>query len=344
MTSDVDFEFCLTKLDNLKAQYDTNIISTICQNLTFPERFRYKYLNPQRLPIYANQRAKDQPFMKVKMVVTEMGDGAAHRFVRRFGSLFKHSTIQQMEYGMFHTALIIGPWYLEWGDSSIAVVRSKSSSKAVFAVDVAKVMGLENVAKSIDKIASICAHWNAHKTYDNKACNCQHFVSAVLEYLGLRAEFEKNIKGPLRVYMDRLKNDGVCDMRYHLEPTIQDAIINSDCSEELKKFVAGKSVTFKTHKMLDEFVHTIQKCKPLYFDANGKYDYMLLKSFDRAFWLRAQSSKEAENPDVKPWTADNGDCLCPFNGSVDTEINNSIVGKDYEVEDVRIPLPVFRKK
>ncbi|KAF0980616.1 hypothetical protein FDP41_013099 [Naegleria fowleri] len=338
-----NFDFCLQKLDNLRAQYDANIINTICQNLVFPERFRYKYLNPQRLPIYENKK-KNESFMKVKMVVTEMGDGAAHRFIRRFGSMFKNSTIQQMEYGMFHTALIIGPWYVEWGDSSIAVVRSKSSSKAVFAVDVTKIVGLENVAKAIDKTASICAHWNAHKTYDNKSCNCQHFATAVLEYLGLRQEFENNIKGPMRVYMDRLKNDGVCDMRYHLEPTIKDVILNSDCSEELKKFASGKSVTFKTHKMLDEFVATIQKYKPLYFDAAGKYDYMLLKSFDRAFWLRSQSSKEANNPDVHAWTAENGDVMCPFNAIIGSEVNNTIVGKDYEVEDVKIPLPVFRKK
>lgn len=205
-------------------------------------------------------------------------------------------------------------------------------------------MGLENVAKAIDKTASICAHWNAHKTYDNKSCNCQHFATAVLEYLGLRQEFENNIKGPMRVYMDRLKNDGVCDMRYHLEPTIKDVILNSDCSEELKKFASGKSVTFKTHKMLDEFVATIQKYKPLYFDAAGKYDYMLLKSFDRAFWLRSQSSKEANNPDVHAWTAENGDVMCPFNAIIGSEVNNTIVGKDYEVEDVKIPLPVFRKK
>lgn len=94
-----DFDFCLQKLDNLRAQYDANIINTICQNLVFPERFRYKYLNPQRLPIYENKK-KNESFMKVKMVVTEMGDGAAHRFIRRFGSMFKNSTIQQMEYGM----------------------------------------------------------------------------------------------------------------------------------------------------------------------------------------------------------------------------------------------------
>ena len=211
-------------------------------------------------------------------------------------------------------------------------------------MDVTKIVGLENVAKAIDKTASICAHWNAHKTYDNKTCNCQHFAIAVLEYLGIRAEFENNIKGPLRVYMDRLKNDGVCDMKYHLEKPIKDLIMNSDCSEELKKFVSGKSVTFKTHKMLDEFVFTIRKHKPLHFTLAGKYEYMLLKSFDRAFWLRSQSSKEAQNPDVYAMYMDQGGeqvCCCPFNN--DKEDDNSIVGKDYEVEDVNISMPVYIK-
>ncbi|KAL9643326.1 hypothetical protein ABK040_014781 [Willaertia magna] len=337
-----NYDYCLQKLEHLREQqFDSNVISTICQNLVFAERFRYKYLNPARLPVYENRKPQEA-YMKVKMVVTEMADGQVHKFVRRFGSLFKHSTIQQMEYGMFHTALIIGPWYIEWGDSSIAVVRAKSSAKAVFAVDVCKITTLEQVAKTIDKIASICAHWNAHKMYDNKTCNCQHFVMSVLDYLGIRNDLEKNLRGPLRVYMDRLKNDGVCDMRYHLDPTIKELILNSDCSDQLKKMVSGKSIVFTTHKLLDEFVLTVQKHKPLYFDSTGKLEYMLLKSFDRAFWLRAQSSKEQSNPNVLPMMDEYGESLCPFN-NIDQN-NNTVVGKDYEVEEVKIPMPHFRKK
>jgi hypothetical protein len=53
---------------------------------------------------------------------------------------------------------------------------------------------------------------------------------------------------------------------------------------ELCKF-KEKKITFSTHKELDIFVNEILEKKPDFFISN-KSDAALLKSFDRAFWLR----------------------------------------------------------
>ncbi|KAL9652254.1 hypothetical protein ABK040_011914 [Willaertia magna] len=338
-----NYDYCLQKLDHLKSQFDSDIISSICQNLIFSERFLYKYLNPQRLPIYTNNGMRKVPFMKIKLVVTEMSSGVAHRLLRRLGSKVKHSTIKRMEFGMFHTALICGPWYLEWCCDSLAIVRKKSSSKAIFVADVTEVRGEENVRNTIEKLAMVCSYWNAHKMYDNKTCNCQHFCMSVLDFLGLTNEYEKSIKGPMKTYIDRLKNNGICDMKYYLEPTLKDTIMHSDCSEELKKFVSqsSKKVVFTSHKILDEFVHVIQHHKPLYFEANGNYDYLLLKGFDRAFWLRSQSSSKTKDNDVQPLRDEKNTVLCPFSKCCGGEIHNGVVGKDYELDGISIDLPEF---
>jgi len=329
-------------LNNLRAQYDENIINSICQNLVFPERFRYKYLNPQRLPIYA--KTGKEPFMKVKLVVTEMGDGAAHRFVRRFGSLFKNSTIQQMEYGMFHTALIIGPWYLEWNDSSLSTVRKKSSSKAVFAVDIARIEGQREVNDVIDSVAQLCTVWNGYKVYENDSCNCQHFVIDLLDYLGLSDNFEQIQERfpPLKEYITKLKKRGVCDMAYYVDEKIAKAIKDSTTtSRALKELVKNKKVKFTSHKILDEFVSFITTNFPL-FISNRQQEYELLKAFDRAFWLRSQSSQIQDDENVQPLVdLHTQECKCPFNkgGQPITEVNNSIVGIDYDVGNYTTSYP-----
>lgn len=64
------------------------------------QRFRYKYLNTMCVPRYDNGSKKVEPFMKVKLIITEMDDGSLHRFIRRFGSLLNNSSIQKMKFGM----------------------------------------------------------------------------------------------------------------------------------------------------------------------------------------------------------------------------------------------------
>ncbi|KAL9643327.1 hypothetical protein ABK040_014782 [Willaertia magna] len=336
------FNKALIKVKAVMNQYDEKLVIETCQNLVFAERFRYKYLNPSRLPIYSSSLRKssiDKPSnacLKIKLVITEMSDAALSRLARRFVTKIS-PTIHQMKYGMFHTALIIGPWYIEWGDSSIAITRHRSSSKAVLAVDVCKVTGLDNVANTIDRLASLCAHWNSEKEYDNKTCNCQHFVNAVLEYLQISNYLESNIKGTVKTYIENLKTNGVCSMSYPLEPQIKELMRNTPTSDELRKYIYNGYIIFHSHRILDEFVKIIQRHKPLYFEGIGKYDFALLKAFDRAFWLRTQSSKEGSNDLFKP--LENGErCLCPFN-TLPEDIN-SIVGNDYELEGICVPFPI----
>lgn len=217
-------------------------------------------------------------------------------------------------------------------------------------MDVGIIETENDVAKAIDKLAAICAYYNTRKDYDNKKCNCQHFVEAVLDHLGLKSMFEEKLKGPIRKFVDTLKKEGVCEMTYRVESAIRDLIhLDPDVSEELKSLVNEKYITFKNHAILDEFVLTIKKKSKLYFEGSGEYDYQLLKAFDRAFWLQNQSSKQLDPSISQPLTKlDNQNiCMCPFNKEQDTEIdlvNNTVVGIDYEFGNVKAPTPILRKK
>ena len=109
------YDKCLKKVQLACQDYPPSVQSTICQDCIFPDRFQYRYFNPLRLSEKDRQvNRMMEPFVKVKLVITEMDTGMAHRLLRRIGTRF-HKTIKAMDYGMFHTALIVGVYYIEVG-------------------------------------------------------------------------------------------------------------------------------------------------------------------------------------------------------------------------------------
>ena len=53
---------------------------------------------------------------RVKLVVTEITHTDSHKTLRKILSPIAANIpiVPKSRFGMFHTALIIGPWYLEW--------------------------------------------------------------------------------------------------------------------------------------------------------------------------------------------------------------------------------------
>ncbi|EFC42625.1 predicted protein [Naegleria gruberi] len=336
------FENAVEKVQSLKYPIKPELIDVLAQDLVIVDRFKYKFLNPDRLK-QRGDGGRHDTFLKIKLVITEMDTEVFHRICRRFANTFS-TTVRNSRWGMFHTALIIGPWYLEWNDSSLSTVRKKSSSKAVFAVDIAKIEGQREVNEVIDSVAQLCTVWNGYKLYENDSCNCQHFVIDMLEYLGLGDSFENVLERfpPLKEYINKLKKRGVCDMAYYVDDRIAKAIKEStQTSRALKELVKNKKVTFASHKLLDEFVSFIMQNFPL-FITNRQQEYELLKAFDRAFWLRSQSSQTEDDETVQPMVdMHTQECKCPFNKNNQpiTEVNNSIVGIDYDVGNYTTHFP-----
>ena len=336
------FENAVEKVQNLKYPIKPELIDVLAQDLVIVDRFKYKFLNPDRLK-QRGDGGKHGSFLKIKLVITEMDTEVFHRICRRFANTFSN-TVRNSKWGMFHTALIIGPWYLEWNDSSLSTVRKKSSSKAVFAVDIARIEGQREVNDVIDSVAQLCTVWNGYKVYENDSCNCQHFVIDLLDYLGLSDNFEQIQERfpPLKEYITKLKKRGVCDMAYYVDEKIAKAIKDSTTtSRALKELVKNKKVKFTSHKILDEFVSFITTNFPL-FISNRQQEYELLKAFDRAFWLRSQSSQIQDDENVQPLVdLHTQECKCPFNkgGQPITEVNNSIVGIDYDVGNYTTSYP-----
>jgi len=126
-----------------------------------------------------------QERIKVKLIVTEIAKTQREMTVRRLLSPITSTFGIAGELGFFHSALIVGPWILEWTNSSLCVPRKCQSSAAVIAVDLDDIKLSDKIIldKVIDSLAEKITYWNSNKIYSQSSCNCQHFVEEILQTL-----------------------------------------------------------------------------------------------------------------------------------------------------------------
>lgn len=124
-------------------------------------------------------------------------------------------------------------------------------------------------------MSDVIIEWNCTKIYDRGDNNCQHFIDDILKHLGIALNFGESVSK----FLNKIRTKGSCSIKYHIPPQIQ---------EKLK--LKEKKITFATHQQLDEFVNSVIEKVPA-FQMEFKDDWYLLKSFDRAFWLRHYKSE-----------------------------------------------------
>lgn len=149
--------------------------------------------------------------------------------------------------------------------------------------------------------------WNANKKYNQNKCNCQHFVDDLLKVLGIRLESAVESDLPLKEYLSTLRSRGRGEMAFK---------INNDIRESLK--IQPKSKSFESHWQLDHWVNTELLEKDPLFPQKHPTEWGLLKSFDRAFWLRHfKMEKDERFMPLDRYSQHSGDTCCegrcPFN-------------------------------
>lgn len=240
--------------------------------------------------------------IKVKLVVAEIAHTEWQQTIRKFLSPLTESFGVSNACGLFHTALIIGPFYIEWNSSSLCIPRRCYSSAALLAIDLKESQLVElDVDHTIDSLSKIICKWNTEKQYDRLSCNCQHFIDEVLKVLGIELRFEKTMKE----FIKKIRKEGECKIEWKI-------------SKEIKEKFSIKEDTkmFNTHSELDKFVNELMKIEPM-FEEKYREDYFLLKSFDRAFWLNSYSKKKRKGTEC--FRDDDGNCKCPFHDPEETK-------------------------
>eukprot|EP01080_Neovahlkampfia_damariscottae_P004965 gene4965-8559_t len=177
--------------------------------------------------------------------------------------------------GFFHTALIIGPWYIEWTSDSLCIPRKCFSKSAFLTVDVGVIATVENLEIVRDKIANVIVDWNSNVTYakignGKNHGNCQNFIDSVLEKL----EIESSFSGYVADFINDIKRNGSSKLKFKMNPEFR------------SKFTIKEDfIIFESHVELDKFVMDLLKIDSS-FHINFPNESSLLKSFDRAFWLK----------------------------------------------------------
>jgi len=235
-----------------------------CNELIISDRMRSAMLGTE-------SKSLETEILKVKLVVTEIHHNSQDKLFRRMISPVMSAFNMSPQFGFFHTALIVGPWYLEWTNSSLIIPRRCTSTAALLAADVGTEFSGIEVHKAAQVIAEKVAEWNASYEYSQHHKNCQHFVDEICSSLGI----ELNFGGALQNYIKQCRTYGRCEIKYIVPEEIQKALEMTD-----------NEIEFKAHIELDDFVRQVANTLPDYFPANTD-DWMLLKSFDRAFWLRS---------------------------------------------------------
>ena len=219
--------------------------------------------------------------LPVKFIIAEIVHSNAIKTLRQlFSPVLSGIPKYQKEFGMFHTAIIIGPWYLEWTDSSLVIPRKLHSSMALLSADVETGALLQN--KTFDDIcltiAEVVCRWNINKVYCNINLkkkkdygNCQEFIEDVMNALNIKFQ---NKGGAFWDFLNKMKKRGQCKMEFLPSKGFR------------KAFKVDKRYTFDTHIELDTFVTRISNVNDIALQIDYKEEYKLLKSFDRAFWLR----------------------------------------------------------
>ncbi|KAL0484297.1 alpha motif domain-containing protein Samd12 [Acrasis kona] len=227
-----------------------------------------------------NTQITDEEFLKIKLVIVEIHNSSSQRTFRRVLSLWTFPLCT-------HRGSVV---ILEWNDSCLVVPRKCYSGAAVLAADVNQFFKGPQVPEALDKISEVICEWNAHYQYSQKTYNCQLFVDKICEALDIKLKFT----GALESFLQQLRRTGQCEMSYAIPEKLQ-ADFQSPTN----------SLQFQTHQELDQFVNSVIEKHPTYFDmGEHKDDFTLLKSYDRAFWLRHFKNRKQE--EYKPHK-------CPFN-------------------------------
>jgi hypothetical protein len=179
----------------------------------------------------------------------------------------------------------------------------------LISADIGEISNEKKLEDVIDELSKVICQWNSYKLYKDQPKtkdegNCQDFIADILSHFGIKTEFT----GPMGAFMKKLREEGKCKISFEMDNSFRD---------EFK--IKEKCIQFKTHRELDDFVNMLYE-KDGSFAKRFPDHNNLLKSFDRAFWLRHFKSRNdvAYKPSADSTGETETSCSCPFRNPMET--------------------------
>lgn len=178
----------------------------------------------------------------------------------------------------------------------------------------------EDLEKLRDMIAEFVIYWNVNMKYsnivkENNCGNCQDFVDSFIKKLGIRVDYKETALGE---YLINMKKNGTAKASFKLSSDFKEFFsIKNDDFSDLKKENHNELI-FETHEELDKFCQYLLSKEPE-IETKFKYEWLLLKGFDRSFWIRhyTYKSKHQKKKQLEPLKNQNEEEICPFNDPKD---------------------------
>ena len=183
------------------------------------------YLNSsEHLEIQKSLMNQDR--LRVKIIVSEICESKGKKAFRQLLSPLLSKSSFLPELGMFHSAILVGPWKFEWIDASLCVPKKLVASAALVACDLTDELSVTGcgINELVENIADVIIKWNTHMEYKNrggdgkKHGNCQDFVDDILDAIGVN----KSViyQGAMGAYFERLKKKGKGGMKFFMDDSM----------------------------------------------------------------------------------------------------------------------------
>ncbi|KAL9655336.1 hypothetical protein ABK040_011177 [Willaertia magna] len=334
-----DVQFLIPKLQDCYVFYNEKKINpnsvgfvgneiTDAQTLACRDKFIYHYFGQIIQKSKHNSRNVNIPAnLTVKLIISLL---PASDLFRKVAALVTDTLA-----GITHTSLLIGQWKIEWFNTSLVSVKTSNhlakETNAVAVIDLGELNSTEDIGAAFEAITDICLLYNCKKIYHNRNCNCQHFVTDIINKL---TEINPKIAIPkqssFQAYFNSLKR-GDSERIYRYTETLLEIIkLETNKKDSYKNYYDKKEIVFNSRKEVDLFCYWLLSLG--YFKTSeGAADYFLLKAFDRSFCLRS----EDERTDVLIVEGEQ----CSFfteNGKGDDHSLKNIV---YNTQDLSVQFP-----
>lgn len=205
--------------------------------------------------------------------------------------------INQRKTKIYHFALCVGPWMLEWNETSFVVPKRCVFNAAFYANETGFNMGKLDSEFAIKQAAKTVSQWNKTKVYNHETCNSRHFVDTLFSALTSRIITGNNF--------EQFKATGYKETPEVVIPdNIASMILKNDTENIKKRLVVGTNglvFRFQTHEQLDHFLKVLTDIGITsdMLHKNPEF-YFILKSYDRIFWLNHFDHSSLSNVCYRP--------------------------------------------
>eukprot|EP01080_Neovahlkampfia_damariscottae_P005620 gene5620-9437_t len=261
--------------EHLMSKLHNNLIFSLCD----PDMIKNTFL---RIAKEDSEMFKDQE-IQVRFIFTEpVHNSDKMETLDIFNPVIKN--LQKFDYDdkyiRFHGALLIGPWYLEFGNTSICVPKRLTKSMMEFYNKIRIFTLHRTTLKDIQEcISPVVAEFNAKYAYKDwtpdtktKQGNCYTFMEEILYSLDILPDYN----GSLHSFLDEMKTFGNSGAAFF--PT------DSKKSYEDKfgfSFIPDISTHVEVDEILDRVLSKLED-----FPNHFPHDYIVLQAIDLGFWLR----------------------------------------------------------